>query len=375
MGRLARDFFEWEPPPQIRGRLSEEGLRERVAASLLPRAERRRLRGGQDTGGRVQRVRPLGRVVSVGGSVPGLSDMTYRAVKPQDVLLTTEVHPGSVKVSYRFPGFERLSGTSARARRGRVREFSKRSRRRLMQEARDFEQLGIRPHYMQTLTYPGSFEVVVRDGRQAQRHLKAFRKRLERYFEREGMSKWGGLWFEEFQRRGAPHFHILLWGVGIEAIDIKGFQEWTARAWAEIVSHPDEDEYAKHLKAGTRTEKLHEQDFRYAVQYMQKAEQKRVPEGFRNVGRFWGVWNEEKVASIVVPATVDLVTLASFVEKLADIAETHSPRFAQKLRNRFATSLRYRYPIAFEVWGTEAVQWALGASLPPHRSRLAQAPP
>lgn len=307
--------------------------------------------------------------------MPGLSDMTYRAVKPQDVLLTTEVRPGGVKVSYRFPGFERWSETSTRARRGRVREFSKRSRRRLMQEARDFEQLGIRPHYMQTLTYPGSFEVVVRDGRQAQRHLKAFRKRLERYFEREGISRWGGLWFEEFQRRGAPHFHILLWGAGIEAIDIKAFQKWTAQAWADIVNHPDEHEYAKHVKAGTRTEKLHEQDFRYAVQYMQKAEQKRVPEGFRNVGRFWGVWNEEQAAPIVVPSTVDLATLTSFVGKLADIAETHSPRFAEKLRNRFATSLRYRYPIAFEVWGPEAVEWVLEARLPRHRSRLAQAPP
>ncbi|MBV1952785.1 hypothetical protein KUG12_00070 [Streptomyces sp. BV333] len=58
---------------------------------------------------------------------------------------------------------------------------------------------------MTTLTYPGDWLAVAPDGKTAKRHLEAFLKR----FQRAWGAEWLGVWKFEFQRRGAPHFHLL----------------------------------------------------------------------------------------------------------------------------------------------------------------------
>jgi hypothetical protein len=131
---------------------------------------------------------------------------------------------------------------------------------------------------MATLTYPRDFEA---DGAIVKYHLKKLLQRLKR----RGMQDY--LWFLEFQRRGAPHFHILL-DLGLPA-DYPGRREmlsWLSAAWYEIVGSGD----VRHLVAGTRWETLREADGgkRYALVYSKKPTQKRVPVAYRNVGRFWG---------------------------------------------------------------------------------------
>src|SRR5690606_31407134 len=87
------------------------------------------------------------------------------------------------------------------------------------------------------LTYPGEF---CADGRTVKGHLSAFYRRWKRRF---GPPR--GAWKREFQRRGAPHFHLLLsWpeGVGLGPLRL-----WVARAWYEVVGSDDPE----HLVAGT----------------------------------------------------------------------------------------------------------------------------
>jgi hypothetical protein len=147
-----------------------------------------------------------------------------------------------------------------------VQGFSEDSKRRMLFTFRNV--VGLR--VLLTLTYPGQFST---DGREVKRHWANMR----RWLARRGV---GGAWFMEFQARGAPHFHCFLTG--------EVPKEDVAAAWYQIVASGDE----RHLRAGTRIEALRELHAAgaYAAKYLKKQEQKDVPEGFSDVGRFWGLF-------------------------------------------------------------------------------------
>lgn len=132
--------------------------------------------------------------------------------------------------------------------------------------------------HMLTLTYPEEFPC---DGAISKNHLRLLLQRLSRFAkEHYPHVKHSVFWFLEFQERGAPHYHLFTnYFVG---------KDWLANAWYEVVGTGDPD----HLKAGTRAEALrkgHKVAAMYATKYAQKQEQKAVPKGYLNVGRFWGV--------------------------------------------------------------------------------------
>lgn len=149
--------------------------------------------------------------------------------------------------------------------------FSWRSRKRLAFVASNTD---IVFTSMLTLTYPRQFP---NDGDDVKRNLKAFREALRR--KHPGVSL---LWFLEFQRRGAPHIHILIRGVRV----YKAMQQWVSKTWYRICGTGD----TRHLRAGTRLERIRKPNGarNYAVKYAHKMKQKVVPPGYRNVGRFWG---------------------------------------------------------------------------------------
>lgn len=152
--------------------------------------------------------------------------------------------------------------------RGKVTRFSRRSRQRLIHVAYN---TSVEFHTMVTVTYPARWPG---DGRVVKKHLRA----LLAYFRRH----WAEpeyLWFLEFQRRGAPHIHIIL-----DAKCSRDDYDAVALAWYRIVASGDE----RHRRAGTRVERLRHTDARYAVKYAAKMRQKRVPANFANVGRLWG---------------------------------------------------------------------------------------
>ncbi len=158
---------------------------------------------------------------------------------------------------------------------------------------------------MVTLTYPGDWLTVAPTGAACKRHLRMFQRQYRR--------AWGarpvGVWKLELQRRGAPHFHILMVpprgrshdrgrGAGLP------FREWLSVTWAGIVDHPDPIQYLNHLGAGTGidlAEGLRAKDpKRIAVYYTKhgaysaKEYQNVVPDEWRQPGcgpgRFWGYW-------------------------------------------------------------------------------------
>ena len=88
----------------------------------------------------------------------------------------------------------------------------------------------------------------------------------------------------EPQRRGAPHFHLLLWGLRRSAHLLR----WVSLTWYEVVGSGD----GRHLQAGTRVEALRSWKgvMSYAAKYSAKMVEE-LPEGWEHVGRWWGIWN------------------------------------------------------------------------------------
>lgn len=224
--------------------------------------------------------------------------------------------------------------------RGLIGGWSRRSRARMVASMAEIDlapilMAGEEPA-MVTLTYPADWETVAPDGPTVKRHMDKFWKRLERAF--------GGtvrvVWKLEFQRRGAPHLHILmaipqgvargkewaehemklaLWEAGGRAGrkpywrdqvgDGLEFRPWLSKVWADIVGHPDPVEKAKHEAAGTAvdfSEGDRARDPKRAAVYFgkhgsfaAKDYQHEVPELWqesgKSVGRFWGYKGLEKV--------------------------------------------------------------------------------
>lgn len=167
----------------------------------------------------------------------------------------------------------RVQGFQGGGGRSYVSGFSPASRLRLMRLAATLRRDCV-PIFI-TLTYPG---VYPETPKQWKRHLDTLVKRLRRRFE-----DCSAIWKLEPQRRGAPHFHLLLYGVYQVPDD---FRSWLSEAWYKVVGSGDE----RHLKAGTRVEYL--RSYRGAVSYAAKYMDKTVddlPEAWGKPGRFWGV--------------------------------------------------------------------------------------
>lgn len=159
-----------------------------------------------------------------------------------------------------------------------IEEFSDRSRKRLAFVASN---TSVQFQSMVTLTYPNEWD---RNGIEVKRHLSLFLKRWRRRHEDSY------LWFLEFQYRGAPHYHYL---TTVESRQID--KRKVSRDWYEIVNSGDD----RHLLAGTRVERLRKAGAWYALKYAGKMAQKRVPENYRNVGRFYGYSRDVKPLPIM----------------------------------------------------------------------------
>jgi hypothetical protein len=171
--------------------------------------------------------------------------------------------------------------------RGPITRFSAAARKRLVELLASINQgRTARLPLFVTLTYPG---VWPDDPGTWKRHLDSWCKRLARRFTRTS-----AVWKLEFQSRGAPHFHLLVFGPGwINA-------GWLARTWYETVGSGD----PRHLVAGTQVVRV--KSWRgvmfYAAKYLGKVGQDRSLVG---VGRFWGVVGREflPIELIEIPLT------------------------------------------------------------------------
>lgn len=155
---------------------------------------------------------------------------------------------------------------------------------------------------MMTLTYPSLYP---QNGKIVKADMDRFLQIMKRKYKAEY------LWFLEFQKRGAPHFHVLTehkcitpemrktialtWVEGMskanwlrqrcKAIGIlngkKDGYETEARVLASSFKFTLRRETMELLKSRDGAK-------RYVTKYAVKEYQKDVPEGFKGVGRFWG---------------------------------------------------------------------------------------
>ncbi len=220
--------------------------------------------------------------------------------------------------------------------RSEIFEFSEKSASRLCEASHEataeLKQQGIKPGFMLTLTYPGDWRSVAPDGRAVKRHLDKMERRLKRYFKRLDMD-FSALWFLEFQKRGAPHFHLIMWGAHLTLSDsqLRAAQTDLRIAWAEVVGHADPIHHERHKRRGVGFERMRKGHLGYAAKYAKKMQQKAVPDEFANVGRFWGFWKHKTAVPDVLELQLTLEQLDSLGEALAMAVLPVSLPFANRL--------------------------------------------
>ncbi len=173
--------------------------------------------------------------------------------------------------------FQRPHRQPPHSKRGKVRDFSRRSRTRLQQTlcAIPIAQVDQGLLFI-TLTYPreypGAWQVW-------KRQLDTFIKRARRKFPR-----WASVWKLEPQKRGAPHYHLLVVGLTYIAA------HWLRRSWTAIlradVPNPG------FARVQVERARSHRGVVSYAAKYTAKWQA--LPDDWQDgVGRWWGVHNRE----------------------------------------------------------------------------------
>lgn len=205
----------------------------------------------------------------------------------------------------------------------RVGPWSGKSRRRLVQVIGQLDLApivgGERPPALVTLTLPGDWLAVCPDYQAGVRIMERFGKRWYR--------RWGEplrcIWKREFQRRGAPHWHLWL----APPADFGPFSEWLAETWTDCLridrsTEHGRQEDANSRRAGTGVDYARAADARdprrLALYFLketlggeQKAYQNRPPvewEG-KSSGRYWGTKGLEKVTADVALTADDGVRI------------------------------------------------------------------
>jgi hypothetical protein len=168
-----------------------------------------------------------------------------------------------------------------RAIRGRIRGFSRASRRNLLRCLASINRSTFRASKGRlisiTLTYPHQYP---EDPEVCKSHLKALRKRLHRKY-----GTFAAFWRLGIQKRGAWHFHLLVF-VSPSVGRVKELRSFISSSWYEICGEISEG----HLLAGTRVEEI--RNWRKATSYAEKylAREEQFPQDLQT-GRIWGMWN------------------------------------------------------------------------------------
>ncbi len=236
------------------------------------------------------------RVEAAARELPELPSRTANDLQPRYSLTLS---PASIQISRRSV-IAKPKGENYRPRQAIV-GWSKKSRASMVARlcSLDYEPVfggGVRSPAMITLTYPGDWLPIAPDGVTAKSHLRSLAKRYERQFG----EPLAAVWKLEFQRRGAPHFHLFC-----APPTGAGFREWLSTNWTGILDLQDEDERRKHLLAGTGLDYdtgMRSTDSKRVAVYFSKhgsanfgdkEYQNRPPQAWLesgSIGRFWGYW-------------------------------------------------------------------------------------
>jgi hypothetical protein len=173
---------------------------------------------------------------------------------------------------------EDSSGQTDPAKRGEITEFSEGSRRRVRSLLHSLRRSSDLKMLFATLTYHETRP----DPTRAKRDLDAFSKRLRRAF--PGLSV---IWKMEPQKRGVPHFHLIV--IGARFIPV----QWLSELWHDVTAETSDE----HRKSGVDLEPVWgNEDGKlqaYLSEYLSEESEGAWPEAggedWRTPGRFWGV--------------------------------------------------------------------------------------
>lgn len=156
--------------------------------------------------------------------------------------------------------------------------------------------------YMITLTYPKEWPTDISESKE---HLRAFMAACRRRADTKEL--WSACWVLEFQKRGAPHYHIL-------TNNYLEFQ-WVAETWARITSGD--------RRACSRVERIASADkmIGYMASYLGKKSQKMIPKDVEKVGRFWGVYGNRQCTSVSADLEFMPTEILSSVHQLCFASE------------------------------------------------------
>lgn len=191
-----------------------------------------------------------------------------------------EIQGGLVKIHGTAPVQENS------AKRGNVLHFSNKSRKRLLEMIARLSD--VKQALFLTLTYGQQFPTE----NEANKHLKAFIRRLREVWPRIGI-----IWRRELQKRGAPHFHLIIFNVPY--IPKRNIALW----WSESIPYECLDfSGGEPLPPFTRIEQIDNKKkaMLYVSKYVAKVAE--VDTGFNDMpyqnggqskGRFWGITGRE----------------------------------------------------------------------------------
>lgn len=220
-------------------------------------------------------------------------EITYTAeVTPQMLILKRKMYLPPDKKTYA---------------RSTITNYSMKSRKRFFEAllTMDWELIPIETIRELTLTYPAIYP---KDGVVLKEQLHAFSKRLQRFCVSYGELAF--IWKMEFQKRGAPHFHLII--ITRFPIPIKVLREWALKSWSDYIGKwilslneytQEEKEAAiqKHRKAGIEADQVRKSKHGlvcYLAWYLGKMKgkakehQHEIPEEFKNAGRWWGFYGK-----------------------------------------------------------------------------------
>ncbi len=220
--------------------------------------------------------------------------------------------------------------------RGRVTGQSRQARGRLIQRLGQIDQkrYPAKQVLFVTLTYHEHWPA---DPEGWQAHIKAWRKRVERKH-----GPLAAVWVKEFQKRGAPHFHLVVF------CDHAPMQDPTHEllntmwlAWYEIAGAGSH----WHLRYGFRAEvpRRWRGVMSYASKYISSKDDQHqyvsVDGEMLPTGRMWGVWRSEAITGDLVVTTMtyrEYLTMRRIVRRATTRPENRhrSRRHRHKLTNQ-----------------------------------------
>lgn len=186
---------------------------------------------------------------------------------------TVSVFPDMVSVA-----IQRDNSNRSRGKRNEIKTFSKESRYRLFRLIHSIRFTRIS---FVTLTYGKTYPGT---GILAKKDLKAFRRATER--------RWGTfrvIWRMEYQKRGAPHFHLLCFDAPFIPI-----QDWCS-VWDKARHAPAGEIFGNSLDCKINAEaKGADVVSKYLGKYVAKPAYPDPTDARSDQGRIWGKWNIEE---------------------------------------------------------------------------------